>query len=60
MQEIMKLENLLDRKYGRDAKRYLGSPEYQQLQRLIAAKQDELYAKGLSYMEEYNAYRGWN
>ena len=56
MQEIMKLEDLLYRKYGRDAKRYICSPEYQQLQRLIAAKQKELYAKGLSYMEEYNAY----
>ncbi len=53
MEEIYALERILDRKYGRNAKKYLGSPEYQELQKLIAEKQQWCIENGLSYYQEY-------
>lgn len=53
MEEIFEMESLLDKKYGRNPQKYLGSPEYKTLQKLIAEKQKWCYANNVSYYELY-------
>lgn len=53
MNEIKALEKELDRKYGKDAKRYLGSPEYKRLQKLIAEKVQWCIENNTTYYKEY-------